>query len=169
MPKFNFCITLVESAGMVIGPFGTKPIWSKSKLSRRFPSGLPWKRSVSCLESLPKLAQNYISLMAPLFDLLHDPRSHNSRATLEAGSDGGNENTVDLLTSSPISALSDWNKPFRLHTDASEAGVGFMQIMVRKAPAYMSSKWSEADEMKSPFNGESLTVLWMVDKFTSYL
>ena len=32
------------------------------------------------------------------------------------------ETLVSLPTSPPILALPDWNKPFRLHTDASETG-----------------------------------------------
>ena len=57
--------------------------------------------------------------------------------------------------------------------DASETGAGAVltqiQEMVEKTLANASHRWSKADEKKSPTERECLEVLWVVDKFTSYL
>ena len=103
------------------------------------------------------------------------------------------ETLVSLLTSPPILALLDtgtnlsdynglggsyrrnthWNKPFRLHTDASETGAGAIlrqiQGMAEKTLACASHRWSKPDEKTSPTDRKCLAVLLAIDKFTSYL
>ena len=80
---------------------------------------------------------------------------------------------VSLLTSPPILALPDWNQPFRLHTETGKTGAGAVltqiQELVEKTLAYASPRWSKTDEKKSPTDRECLAVLWVVDKFASYL
>ena len=60
------------------------------------------------------------------------------------------ETLVSLLATQPNLALPDWNKPFRLHTDASGTGaeVVLTQIeeMIEKTLAYASHRWSKTDE-----------------------
>ena len=62
------------------------------------------------------------------------------------------ETLVSLLTSPSILVLLDWNKPFRLHTDASKTGARAVltqiQEMVEKTLAYASHRWSKTDEKK---------------------
>ena len=83
------------------------------------------------------------------------------------------ETLVNLLISLLILALPDWNKHFRLHMDASEAGAGAAQTqiqeMLEKTLAYSSPRWSKTDEKKSPTDIKCLAVLCAIDKFASYL
>ena len=125
-----------------------------------------------------KFVPNYSSVLAPISDLLRNSRSRSKKvrrlkvpwgqAQTEAM-----ETLVSLLTSPPILALPNWNKPFRLHTDASETGAGAVltqvQQMVEKTLAYASHRWSKTDKKKSPTDRECLAVLWAADKFVSYL
>ena len=102
-----------------------------------------------------KFVPNYSSVLAPISNLLRDShfRSKKGRrlkvpwgqAQTEAM-----EKLVNLLTSPPILALPDWNRPFRLHTDTSETGAGAVltqvQEMVKKTLAYASHRSSKTDE-----------------------
>ena len=80
---------------------------------------------------------------------------------------------VSLLASLSILGLPDWNKSFRLHTDASETGAGAVltqvQEMVEKTLAYASHRKSKTGEKKSMTDREYLAVLQVIDKFASYL
>ena len=127
---------------------------------------------------LRKFVPNYSSILAPISDLLRDPRFRSKKVRRVKVPWGqahteAMETLVNLLTSPPILALSNWSKPFRLHTDASETGAGavltHIHEMVEKTLAYASHRWSKTDETKSLTDRECLAVLCAVDKFASYL
>ena len=181
LPKSEFCFSVVEWLGMVIDRFGVRPAPSKieaiTQLSQ--PSTVEEVRVLLGMAGyLRKFVPNYSSILAPISDLLRDPRFRTKKARRVKVPWGqaqteAMETLVNLLTSPPILALPDWNKPFRLHTDASETGAGAVltqvQDMVEKTLAYASHRWSKTDEKKSPTDRECLAVLWAVDKFASYL
>ena len=78
---------------------------------------------------LRKFVSNYSSVLDPILDLLRDSRSRSKKVRhlkvpLGQAQTEAMEALVSLLTSPPILALPDWNKPFRLNTDASETGAG---------------------------------------------
>ena len=126
---------------------------------------------------LRKFAPNHSSVLAPISDLLRYSRFRSKKARRlkvpwDQAQTEAMETLINLLTSPPILALPDWNRPFRLHTDFSETGAGAVltqvQEMVEKTLAYASHRWSKTDKKKSPTDRECLAVLWAVDKFTSY-
>ena len=166
---------------MVIDRFGVRPAPSKieaiTQLSRS--STVEEVRVLLGMAGyLRKFVPNYSSILAPISDLLRDPRFRSKKARRAKVPWGhaqteAMETLVNLLTSPPIFALPDWSKPFRLHTDASETGAEAVltqvQEMVEKTLAYASHRWSKTDEKESPTDRECLAVLWAVDKFVSYL
>ena len=90
---------------------------------------------------LRKFVPSYSPVLTPISDLPRDPRFCSKKARrlkVPWGQDQtkAGETLVGLLTSPSIFALPNWNKPFWLHTDASETGAGavFTQIqeMVEK-------------------------------------
>ena len=115
LPKSEFCFSVVEWLGMFIDRFGVRPAPSKieaiTQLSR--PSTVEEVRVLLGMAGyLRKFVPNYSSILAPISDLLRDPRFRSkmarrvkvpwSHAQTEAM-----ETQVNLLTSSPILALPD--------------------------------------------------------------
>ena len=78
---------------------------------------------------LMKFVPNCSSVLAPISGLLRDSRfccknARRVKVLWGQAQTEAMETLVNSLTSPPILALPDWNKPFRLHTDASETGAG---------------------------------------------
>ena len=86
---------------------------------------------------LRKFVPNDSSVLAPISDLLRDSRFRSKKARRlkvpwgQAQTEAM-ETLVNLLTSSPILALPDWNKPSRLHTDANETGAGAVLTQIQE-------------------------------------
>ena len=140
---------------MIIDRFGIRSAPSKIEVITQLsqPSTVEKARVLlGMADYCTKFVPNYSSVLAPISDLLRDScfRSKKVRrlkvpwgqAQTEAM-----ETVVSLLTSPPILALPNWNKPFRLHTDASETGAGAVltqvQQIVEKTLAYASHRWSK--------------------------
>ena len=181
LPKSEFCFSVVKWLGMAIDRFGITPAPSKieaiTQLSQ--PSAVEEVRGLLEMAGyLRKFVPNYSSVLAPISDILRDSRFQNKKARRlkvpwgQAQTEAM-ETLVNLLASPLIHALPDWNRSFRLHTDASKTGAGAVltqiQEMADKTLAYASHQWSKNDEKKSPTDREYLAVLWVVDKFASYL
>ena len=76
---------------------------------------------------LRQFIQIYSMVTAPFSDLLREPRFRGKRVRKLKVPWGefqqqAKDALIKALTSPPILALPDWNKLFRLHTDASEIG-----------------------------------------------
>ena len=80
---------------------------------------------------------------------------------------------IKLLTSPPILTLPNWERPFRLYTDASLVGAGSVLTQfdgsMEKVLAYASHRWSVADAKKSATDRECLAIIWAVKKLSSYV
>ena len=80
---------------------------------------------------------------------------------------------ITLLTSPPILALPNWEKRFRLHSDASQLGAGAVLTQfdssMEKVLAYASHRWSVTDAKKSATDRECLGIIWAIKKFASYV
>ena len=111
-------------------PSGIKPAPSKIEaITQLFhPSTVEEVRTLLGMTGyLRKFVPNYSSVLAPISDLLRDSRFRSKKARplkvpWSQAQTEAMETLVGPLTSLPILALHDWNKPFQLHTDASETG-----------------------------------------------
>ena len=80
----------------------------------------------------------------------------------------------ELLTSPPILAYPEFQKPFELHTDASGKGLGAVLYQIqnsqKKVIAYASRSLSRPEKNYSAFKLEFLALKWAVtEKFSDYL
>ena len=168
LPKSEFCFSVVEWLGVIIDRFGIRPAPSKTEAITQLsqPSTVEDVRELSGMTGyLRKFVPNYSLVLAPISGLLRDSRFRSKKARRVKAPWGqaqteAMETLVNLLTSLPILALPDCNKPFQLHTDASETGAGAVltqtQEMVEKALAYASHQWSKTDETSHRLIGNAL-------------
>ena len=100
---------------------------------------------------LRQFIPNNSTVTAPISDILREPRFRDKRARRVKVPWGefqqqAKDALIKALTSPPILALPDWDKPFRLHTDASEIGVGVVLTQfsdhLENILIYASHKWS---------------------------
>ena len=80
----------------------------------------------------------------------------------------------EILTSPPILAYPEFQKPFEIHTDASAKGLGAILYQTqngqKKAIAYASRSLSRSEKNYSAFKLEYLALKWAVtEKFSDYL
>lgn len=80
----------------------------------------------------------------------------------------------DRLTTSPILAYPDFNLPFKLHTDASQKGIGAVlyqeQSWIEHLVAYASRGLSDSERNYPTHKLEFLALKWAItDKFSDYL
>ena len=81
---------------------------------------------------------------------------------------------IEDITTAPIMAYPDFNKPFILHTDASVKGLGCLLYQIQdgklRSIAYGSRTLDEAEEKYHPSKLEFLAMKWAVtEKFRDYL
>ena len=143
---------------MIIDRFGIRPAASKIEaITQLFQSSTVEEVRVllGMAGYLRKLVPNYSSVLVLILDLLHNSRFRSKKARHLKVPWGQAQKEVmktlvSLLTSPPIFVLPEWDKPFRLHTDASETGAGAVltqiQEIVEKTLAYASHRWSKIDE-----------------------
>ena len=80
----------------------------------------------------------------------------------------------EILTSPPILAYPEFQKPFEIHTDASAKGLGAILYQTqngqKKVIAYASRSLSRSEKNYSAFKLEYLALKWAVtEKFSDYL
>ena len=80
---------------------------------------------------------------------------------------------ISALITHPVLAVSDWNLPFALPTDASELAAGAVLTQeVEKREAFLrcaSHPFTRAEERLSPNDREVLGVLYGIEQFHTYL
>ena len=82
LPKSEFCFSVVEWLGMVIDHFGVRPAPSKIKAITQLsqPSTVKEVRVLLGMAGyLRNFVPNYSSILAPISDLLRDPRFRSKR------------------------------------------------------------------------------------------
>ena len=129
------------------------------------------------MTGLRQFVPQYRTGVAPISDLLRDPRFRTKRAKKKKVPWGEEQNKafnalIEALTSPPILALPVWTEPFSLSTDASETGAGAVLTQciegVEKVIAYGSNRWSRGDSKRSATDRECMAVIWAVNKFQPY-
>lgn len=136
---------------------------SNRKEVRRFLGTASWYR---------RFIPNFSSITSPLNKLtsqgkkappfVWSPEAENAFLSLK-----------ECLVSTPILACPDYSKPFQVHTDASDVGIGAVLTQtidnVERVIAYMSKSLSKQEQNYSATEREALAVLTAIEHWRCYL
>ena len=127
---------------------------------------------------LRKFVHRYSALVAPISTLLRGKRFASKRAKKLKVSWGEEQDKalaalILALTSPPILTMPDWDRPFPLHTDASELGAGAVITQIHEGSEGVlgsaSHWWSRTNARRSPTERVVTAVLWAVEHFGPYV
>ncbi|CAJ2652754.1 unnamed protein product [Trifolium pratense] len=111
-----------------------------------------------------RFIKHYARLAAPLTDLLKK-ENYNWNAQTELAF----QELKAAMTSAPVLALPNFQKPFILETDASGVGVGAVLHQDGHPIAYFSKKLVPRNQKKSAYFREMLAISEAIAKFRHYL
>ena len=114
--------------------------------------------------------KQYINGYADLAGLLYDMLKKNGPAVWEPPQ----QKAFDIiLATEPIRAYPDFNKPFKLYTDASDTGLGAILMQdneegKERVIAYEARRLSAPERNYPITEKECLAVVWAIQKFKQY-
>lgn len=171
--KSKFCVTEVRYLGHLIGNGVIQtdpekisaivdfPVPRSVRQIRRFLGMSGWYR---------KFIRNYASVTAPLTNLLKANRKFSWNEEAQKSF----EELKTILTTAPVLHSPDFTKPFYIHCDASNTGIG--SVLVQKTAegeefpiAFMSKKLNQAQRNYSVTEQECLAAMLSIKKFRAYV
>lgn len=166
--KCSFALRELEYLGHIIGPNGVSTDQSKvtAVCDWPTPSNLKSLRGFLGLTGYyRKFIRNYGIIAQPLTQLLKKgvlfiwgPLQQTSFATLK-----------HAMSTPPVLALSDFNLPFVLETDASHNGVGAVLMQQEHPVTFLSKALGPRNQALSVYEKECLAILLAIEKWRSYL
>lgn len=159
---------IVDAKGLHADPDKVKsisnyPTPSNRKEVRRFIGTASWYR---------RFIPNFSSLASPLNKLTSQGKNAPPFAWTKEADDAFRKLRNHLI-SAPILSCPDYSKPFMVHTDASDYGIGAVLTQsldgVEKVIAYMSKSLSKQERNYSATEREALAVLTAIDHWRCYL
>lgn len=173
LQKSEFCIPRIKYLGYILDEEGLKTDDSKVDGIRNFPTpstAKEVKRFLGMAGWYRRFINNFSSIVAPITQL----------TTKKAGKFKWNEEAEksfnlikDALCSAPVLSMPDFSKPFTIHTDASDVGVGGVLVqgegLEEKVISYMSHKLTTAQRKYSTTERECLAVLLAIEHFRAYI
>ena len=172
--KCRIGLTETEYLGFTIGRGCVKPQARKVERIREWPRPLTKKQLKSLLGLLSyyaKFLPHYATVAAPLYDLT----SHASPTQLKWSREAEEafQALKQALCEEPVLKAPDFNKPFLLHTDASQVGLGAVLSQVidnEEHPILYASRKLLKHEMNyATVEKEALAVKWAIHHLRYYL
>lgn len=166
--QLNYLGYVVDADGLHADPTKIEAIMNfptptNRKEVRRFLGTASWYR---------RFIANFSSLAAPLNKLTSQAKSAPPfKWTLEA--DNAFKKLKHCLVSPPVLSCPDYSKPFEVHTDASDFGIGAVLTQnldgKENVIAYMSKSLSNQERNYSATEREALAVLTAIEHWRCYL
>ena len=124
-----------------------------------------------------KFIHKYAQIARPLHILTSGENANKKKATVEwnEACEQAFQKLKEICSQTPILAYADYTKPFKLHTDASELGLGAVLYQTQedgtdRVIAYASRSLNQAEKKYPAHKLEFLALKWSVtDRFHEYL
>jgi transposase InsO family protein len=171
--KCNFGCTTVDFLGYSITPYGLQPMSDKVSAITNYPRPKD-KREVQSFLGLCGFYRKFIPRMSDMATPLQrlatakkfewTRECETSFAALRAA-----------LTDQSVLAFPDFTKPFAIHTDASNVGLGAAltqwddKMQAARPVAFASRTLSETERRYSTIERECLALVWAMHKFHPYV
>ena len=170
--KCKFAHTQVNYLGHIISAKGIEPDPAKIDAVKNFPvpkDAKSLQRFLGLASYYRRFVYNFSMKAAPLFNLLHkDTKFIWSKTQQKAF-----EELKNNLVSTPILAFPNFNKPFKVITDASNTGIGAVLAQDNEEHenviAYASRILSPAERNYATIERECLAIVWGIAQFRPYL
>ena len=173
LAKSEFGQACVTYLGHVVGQGKIQPIQAKVKAIVSFP--VPTNKSqlmrfLGMVGYYRKFCKNFAVVAEPLTQLLQKKQMFNWKEDQQAAFD----KVKRLLTTAPVLAMPDFEKPFLIHVDASDLGLGavLMQDSVEKLEhpiGYFSQKFNSSQRNYSTSEKEALALILALQHFEFYV
>lgn len=116
---------------------------------------------------------DYSTITSPITDLLKVPKGKQSKVEWSEKASQALEKIKNRLTSSPILANPDFQKPFIVQSDASDIGLGAVLVQGENEDehvvAYWSRKLTAAERKYQTTERECLAVIQAIEHFRPYI
>ena len=200
MDKCKFCFSEIEFLGYIIGKDGIKTDEKKLEKIKNYPKPTTiteLKGFLGLASFYRKFIEGFSKIAKPLLKLTEGIKYE--KVKQKEGTSTGPGKTInrminkkditqdwkedqeksfkilkERLITAPILAYPDFEKPFRLYTDASGKALGAVlqqqgQDKKEHVIIYASKSLTKAEQNYSATELESLAVIWAVEKFRHYL
>lgn len=172
LSKSEFSHAHVTFLGHVVGQGKLAPITAKVEVIKNYPVPTNKKelmRFMGMAGYYRRFCRNFAQVSAPLTDLLSSNRTFVWMEQCQKAFD----NLKNLLASAPVLQVPDPQKPFFIHVDASETGVGAV-LMQKDSEAlhpvcYYSQKFKGYQKSYATVEKEALGIVLALEKFEVFL
>lgn len=163
-PQLHYLGYVVDKRGLHVDPQKVDAI-----LKVPIPSNIgEIRRFVGMTSYYRKFIPNFADIIAPLTQLT----KKNAKFVWSSTCDESFRRIKELLVTAPILNCPDFEKPFTLHTDASDYGVGAVltqDIDGEKVISFLSRSLTKSERKYSTTERELISVIWAVEKLRHYL
>uniref|UniRef100_A0A3B3D9F3 ribonuclease H n=1 Tax=Oryzias melastigma TaxID=30732 RepID=A0A3B3D9F3_ORYME len=173
LSKCQFCLSDLSFLGYRVSPSGIHPDPDKVRAVKEFvtPASVKQVRQFLCLTGYyRRFVQDYSKHAEPLFALT----KKDAPFIWDKKCQTAVEFLKNCITSEPVLKLPDFSRPFYIHTDACDAGLG-AALMQRDdegrdtVVAYASRVLHISEKPYSTPEKECLTVIWALEYFRPYI
>lgn len=171
--KSKFCMRQLNYLGYIVNEAGinTNPEKVSAIVNYPVPKNVKdVRRLLGMATWYSRFVHNFASITSPITNLLKKTKT---KFVWTDEADSAFNMLKTTLISAPVLATPDFSKPFIMHCDASDFGVGAVLIQgegdQERVIMYMSQKLSSAQLKYSTTEKECLAVLLAIEKFRPYV
>lgn len=173
LAKCEFARATVTYLGKVVGQGRVRPVEAKVLAVHKFPPPTTKKelmRFLGLVGYYRSFCKNFSSVVAPLTDLLKGKAEYIWSSSCQNAFDSAKA----LLCTAPVLAAPRFDQPFKLHTDASDVGVGAVLLQenaqgIDCPVSFFSRKFNKHQYNYSVIEKEALALIWALQHFDVYV